>query len=229
MIQIVSWNIAKRKKPWHVLEQMANEGKVDVALLQEAGNPPTISLDCFQYDNQAWDKEFYDRWPLVVKLSDRVDIEWFQLVPPLGRYHKKGTVGASDGGTIAVAKVTPRNHSQESFIVASMYARWLMPHLGTYTRWQVGEADSSAHRIISDLSAFIGHEDPSTHRIVAAGDLNMIWDKAMVGRERTVWMRMEALGDGISWATTSKWASCRGDTLLLVTRYKECSDILYHI
>ena len=53
MIQIVNWNIAGRKKPWHVLEQMANEGEVDVALLQEAGAPPPISLDCFQCENQA--------------------------------------------------------------------------------------------------------------------------------------------------------------------------------
>ena len=32
-----------------------------------------------------------------------------------------------------------------------------------------------AHRIMSDLSAFIGHRDPATHRILAAGDLNMCY------------------------------------------------------
>ena len=30
-----------------------------------------------------------------------------------------------------------------------------------------------SHRIISDLSTFIGHENPQTHRILAAGDLNI--------------------------------------------------------
>ena len=32
-----------------------------------------------------------------------------------------------------------------------------------------------AHRIMSDLSAFIGHRDPATHRILAAGDLNLCY------------------------------------------------------
>ena len=170
---------------------------MDVALLQEAKNPPPISLDCFQYENQALaDKELYDRWPLVVKLSDRIDIDWFQLVPPIAVRPIKGTVGVSDSSTIAVAKVTPRNHPKEAFIVASMYARWRMPHRDTYTKWSVGSPSPSAHRIISDLSAaFIGNHNPSTHRILAAGDLNIVWDKfKMVDRQRAVWTRMEALG-----------------------------------
>ena len=58
----------------------------------------------------------------------------------------------------------------------------------------------AAHRIISDLSMFIGDEDPSTHRILAAGDLNMSYGtdkvppRSLLARERTVWDRMDALG-----------------------------------
>ena len=57
----------------------------------------------------------------------------------------------------------------------------------------------SAHRILSDISAFIGHEDPSTHRILAAGDLNVIYGAtgrslALPTREKAVWDRMTALG-----------------------------------
>lgn len=196
MIQIVSWNIAKRRKPWTVLAQMAKEGNVDVALLQESQDPPPpISLNRFQYDNQVfWDKKLYDRWPLVVKLSDRVDIQWFPQVPPISGV-QADAAGTSGIGTSAIAKVIPCATQQKPFIVVSMYARWMMPHPSTNTKWRVGCADTSAHRIISDLSAFIGHDDPSTHRILAAGDLNSIWDEhKMAERERTVWARMEALG-----------------------------------
>ena len=54
-------------------------------------------------------------------------------------------------------------------------------------------------RILSDLSAFIGHEDPARHRILAAGDLNMFYGAtgrtlSLPERERTVWDRLEALG-----------------------------------
>ena len=43
----------------------------------------------------------------------------------------------------------------------------------TGNRW-AQFSDGSTHRIISDLSAFIGSADPGTHRILAAGDLNLI-------------------------------------------------------
>ena len=64
----------------------------------------------------------------------------------------------------------------------------------------MGYADASAHRIISDLSAFIGSKDPGTHRILAAGDLNMVRGStddgpaALLARDRGVFDRMEALG-----------------------------------
>ncbi|MCY4085959.1 MAG: hypothetical protein OXG37_03510 [Actinomycetia bacterium] len=60
-------------------------------------------------------------------------------------------------------------------------------------------ADVSAHRIILDLSTFIGSTDPSTHRILAAGDLNMIHGAtddnplALPARDRTVTAGMNAL------------------------------------
>ena len=65
--------------------------------------------------------------------------------------------------------------------------------------WRAGASDISTHRILSDLSAFIGHEDPSKHRILAAGDLNMIYGAtgrtlSLPERQLTVWDRFEALG-----------------------------------
>ena len=108
-----------------------------------------------------------------------------------------GDIGVSGIGTVAAANVVPGNRPpDESFIVVSMYARWMMPHPITGSPWSVGASDVSVHRIISDLSAFIGHVDPSKHRILAAGDLNTIHGASagslsLVDRERTVWVRME--------------------------------------
>ncbi len=68
---------------------------------------------------------------------------------------------------------------------------------GTLERRQVFDGDGA---VISDLSAFIGSTDPSTHRILAAGDLNMIYGAtednplALPARDRTVTDRMAALG-----------------------------------
>ena len=58
----------------------------------------------------------------------------------------------------------------DSFVAASLYARYMKPHPSTGTPWSVVAADVS---VLSELSAFIGHENPSKHRILAAGDLNI--------------------------------------------------------
>ena len=193
MTTVVCWNIDKRKQPWNELLKM----DADIALLQEAGKvPPQVEVGCGD-SNEPWKTGLYDRWPMVVKLSDRVEVEWFKRVVPISAA-KRDEIAVSGIGTIAAARVIPRD--QKSFIAVSMYARWIKPHPSTETKWGVGYSDGSAHRIISDLSAFIGHTDPSTHRILAAGDLNIIYGAtddnplALPARERTVFERMNALG-----------------------------------
>ena len=114
-----------------------------------------------------------DRWPLVVKLSDQVEVEWFRAGAADQRTRRD--IGVSGIGTIAATRVAPRGRPEDSFVVASMYARYMKPHPSTGTPWRVGAADVSAHRILSDLSAFIRHENPAKHRILAAGDLNIIY------------------------------------------------------
>ena len=191
MIKVVSWNIAKREEPWRELVEM----DADVALLQEAGSPPGDLIDLVEYEDTVfWNRHLYDRWPLVVKLSDRVEVEQFKQVPPI-RDLAEDAIGVSGIGTIAAAKVTPVARKDKAFIAVSMYARWLT----TKRKGKWDYSDASAHRIISDLSAFIGSRDPSTHRILAAGDLNMFYgatghDLSLPERERTVWDRFEALG-----------------------------------
>ncbi|MYA05742.1 MAG: endonuclease/exonuclease/phosphatase family protein [Caldilineaceae bacterium SB0664_bin_22] len=199
MIRLVSWNIAKRRKPWRVLVEMARRGEFDVALLQEAGNPPGDLVDTLEFDNDVfWDRHLYDRWPLVVRLSDRVAVEGFHQVPPISELGERD-IGVSGIGTMATARVIPVGRPEEAFVVASMYARWMKPHPTTCSPWKVGASDVSAHRILLDLSALVGHRDPSRHRILAAGDLNMFYGAtgrslSLPERERTVWDRFKSLG-----------------------------------
>ena len=222
MTTIVCWNIAKRHAPWHELLRM----DADVALLQEAAPPPedvvrlhdgalspaekSVILDIGpreSWDSHSWNSGWwhgrypalYDRWPMVVRLSDRVKVEWFKQVGPTGWVDRDDEIAVSGIGTITAARVTPLDGSAEPFIAVSMYGRWETPHPSKDKAWWI-YSDASMHRIISDLSAFIASENPATHRILAAGDLNMAYGilenapLALPARERTVWARMEALG-----------------------------------
>lgn len=199
MTTVVCWNIGKRSAPWDELFAM----DADVALLQEAGTvppdlPSSIDTGSRITSSDQWNSlDDFDRWPLVVKLSDRVEVEWFKRVLPLYRSTAGDEMVVSDIGTIAAARVIPRD--QEPFIAVSMYARWLRPHASVDTKWWAGYSDASTHRIISDISAFIGDLDPGTHRILAAGDLNTVFESTdtnlvLPDRDRTVFERMDALG-----------------------------------
>lgn len=199
-IAVVSWNISKRDEPWRELVGMG----ADVALLQEACSPPDDIAGRVDtgprehWDSHVWNsgEELYDRWPMVVKLSDRVEVEWFRQVGPISAT-AEDEIAVSGIGTVAAARITPRDAAIEPFIAVSMYARWMEPHPSTRSGWG-GYADGSAHRIISDLSAFIGRQ--RGHRILAAGDLNILYgygengSKYWARRYDTVFARMEALG-----------------------------------
>ena len=205
---VVSWNIAKRSEPWRQLVSMG----ADVALVQEADLdqvPPGVAArvdagPVEHWDSRVWNsrwwegrcKNLFDRWAMVVRLSDRVEVEWFKQISPMGAM-AQDEIAVSGIGTIAAARVKPKDGSAP-FIAVSMYARWVSPHPDVHSNWIY--QDGSAHRIISDLSAFVGSTDPSTHRILAAGDLNMIYGAtqdnrlALPARDRTVTDRMTALG-----------------------------------
>ena len=207
MIRIVSWNIAKQHQPWRELAAM----DADIALVQEGGQPPEdvsgVEIGPKEsYDSHHWNSDWwkgrgwphlFERWPMVVKLSDRVEVEWFRQVGPVGGGNPD-EIEVSGIGTVAAARVTPKDGSTEPFIAVSMYARWMGPHPSVRSSWIY--ADASVHRIISDLSAFIGHEDTNRHRIIAAGDLNIFHDYGDGGspywdaRYRSVFDRMEAIG-----------------------------------
>ena len=207
MIKLVCWNTAYRRKSWCCLRDM----DVDVALVQEACNPPQDVLSAVDtgprehWDPTTWNSDWWvgrwrhltDRKTMIVKRSDTVRVEWFKQVAPISCV-AKDEIGVSGIGTIAAARVIPPKG--ESFVAVSMYARWIAPHPTTRSKWRVGYSDGSAHRIISDLSAFIGNADPSTHRILAAGDLNLIYGshssdpQALEERGNGVFQRFKTIG-----------------------------------
>ncbi len=207
MIRVVSWNIAKRIEPWRELVKM----DADVALVQEGGQPPVDVTDSIDigpqesYDSHHWNSDWWkgrwpylaERWPMVVKLSDRVEIDWFKQIGAVVGANED-EIEVSGVGILAAARITPKDTEIEPFIAVSMYGRWLSPHPSTKAKWIY--ADATAHRIISDLSTFIGREDPATHRIVASGDLNLFYGFGDNGnaywdaRYRSVFDRMSAIG-----------------------------------
>ncbi|MYH49045.1 MAG: hypothetical protein F4020_03960 [Gammaproteobacteria bacterium] len=190
-MKILSWNVARRQEPWRVLGEM----DVEVALLQEASQPPRDVASRIELDPAPWPKPYArasQHWrTAIAKLSQRVSVEWIEA---------KSLDAAGDGlavshaGTLTAARVSAPGI--EPFLVVSMYAPWRRPHAMTGSRWIV--SDASAHRVVSDLSALIGRQ--SGHRILAAGDLNILHGHGEHGspywasRYGTVFDRMEALG-----------------------------------
>ena len=193
-MKIVSWNINHSKKPWSYLLDM----DADIALLQEAGEPPPEVAERIETDTAPWQTDGADvvqprRWrSAVVKLSERVEVEWLQAkaLAAAGR----GDLAVSQLGTLAAAIVTAPG--SKPVVVVSMYAPWTSPHSSTGSRWIL--SDVSVHRVVSDLSTLIGSQQH--HRILAAGDLNILHGYGDHGsaywaaRYDTVFTRLAALG-----------------------------------
>ena len=192
MVKLIAWNVAQRQESWRLLV----DSEADIALLQEAVEPPADIASRLEIDPAPWRTAGAGTnrpWrAAVVKLSNRVSLEWLQA-KSLEDAHPD-EFAASRMGTLAAAIVSPL--SGEPFVVASMYAAWERPHRTTESGWIY--ADGSAHRLISDLSGLIGQQ--SGHRIVAAGDLNILHGYGEHGsaywasRYATVFSRMSALG-----------------------------------
>ena len=182
-LRIVSWNIGLRKDAVNSLK----ESDFDVALLQEV----RLTENC-------WEQAHCDRGADVVKLSERADVVKLTNIPQGRHPPKRDEMAVSAPGIIAAARVIPS--SGKPFIAISLYAHWERPHPETSTKWFVGFADAMAHRAISDLSTFIGNLDPTSHRILVAGDFNLIHGAldssrlALPARDRSVFERFEALG-----------------------------------
>ncbi len=194
MIRIVSWNIKQQDAAWR---ELANRHLFDVALLQEARQPPYDVVGRIEVDSSSeWNTGGTLSRPwraAVVRLPDRVTMSPINLLP-IGDCPPEG-LAVSRSGTLALAEISLCGGS-EKIIVASMYGAWEKLHSSTGSA-QIF-ADASVHRIISDLSVLTGPRQD--HRIIVAGDLNILRGYGENGnaywasRYATVFDRMEAIG-----------------------------------
>ena len=102
MIKVVNWNIARRIQAVEELLDM----DADVALLQEVGVSALETL-VNAGDNVAvspqdpwepWSRHHYSSWPMVVKLSNRVEVEWFRQVLPTTPQEEEDEIAVSNVG-----------------------------------------------------------------------------------------------------------------------------------
>lgn len=176
---------------------MLGELNADIALLQEAAEPPQdLPIDISLVNPAPWltaGGGVNRRWrTAIVRLSPRFSVDWIEVKPIAEALHDELPV--SRLGTLTAAIVSAPNI--EPVIVASIYAPWERSHKSTGSDWIY--ADASVHRLISDLSSLIGRQ--SGHRLVVAGDLNILHGYGEWGssyweqRYATVFSRMAALG-----------------------------------
>ena len=125
-VRLVSWNIAGSKAPWHHLADLDCE----VALLQEAGQPPLDLSRPIDTDPESWRTAGLEGWPrraAVVRLSDRVEVEWIPSKSTEEAGPEEFAVGRP--GIVSAALVSAPG--VESFVAVSMYAIWESPHSST--------------------------------------------------------------------------------------------------
>jgi hypothetical protein len=105
MLKIIAWNLARREESWRSLIGT----DADVALVQEAAPPPPDVAQRIEVHSAPWKTAgagCYRPWcTAVVKLSDRVNLEW--LEPKGIADAQPGELAVSRLGTLAVAILTP--------------------------------------------------------------------------------------------------------------------------
>ena len=199
-ISVVSWNIAKKRDPQFELANMPNRGEVDLALLQEAGKPPSEIADRLHYKNDP---------------TPWVSGTWWCNCPTRwrssgsGRFlRRKSTAERMSERAVSgrwQSRVVPCGQEEDAFLAVSRYARWTQAHPITGKRPGI-HAGVSVHRILFDLQTFMDYLEPSRYRMLAAGELNLCYGAT----KRSWYERARRLGSlrgawpRVSWATTSE-------------------------
>ncbi len=195
MLKLVSWNIAHRKSAWKMLAAC----DVDIALLQEAGEPPADPVSRFDAGAEPWRTDGSGagqalKWrTAIVRLHPNVALERIETA----RLHEAsdGKLAVSRLGSIAAAHVDDPT-TGERFTVVSLYALWERQFCAAGSGPIY--ADASVHRLISDVAALVVRENG--HRVIAAGDLNVFYGHGDRGsrywaeRYRTIFDRLAAMG-----------------------------------
>lgn len=190
---MVSWNMNGLTTAW---DELATDETIDVALLQEAKQPPASSPFTVVSAAADWTTGGAPRRAFCAAVAARAGDGRPTVTPipthPVGDLEGDG-LAVSVPGTIALAHVLHADSAP--IVIASVYSAWESPLSGR-DDWIY--ADASAHRLISDLSALVDAQ--RGHRIIVAGDWNILrghgehasgyWAR----RYQTVFDRMEAIG-----------------------------------
>lgn len=165
-MKLVTWNIAGRAEAWRYLLDI----DADLALLQEATEPPPDIANKFEMNPAPWRTVGAGKnrpWrAALVNLSKQFDMNHLEAKSIASA--NPGELAVSRVGTLAAGTLTLP--SGEDLVVVSVYAAWENPHHSTGSSSIY--ADASVHRIISNLSVFIGQR--AGHRIIVAGDFNIL-------------------------------------------------------
>jgi len=193
MIRLLSWNINGNQKAW---SELANSD-IELALLQEA-KPPLESLDSVvPYQTTPWftGGGIRRNWrTAIARFSNKIIMQPYKL-RTVDEFDPN-SLPVSCKGTLAAADIVIKS-TKEVITVISMYGAWEETLINKENRWKY--ADATVHRLISDISAIIGHE--YKHKIIAAGDLNIYHGygdssnrQYWKARYDTVFDRMDAIG-----------------------------------
>ncbi len=187
MTKLLCWNINRGSEESDSWREIANSD-ADIALLQEARRPPEDLSNRLQVDPEAFTHG--TSRCAIVSLSSKVSVRFLKPML-LNDIDQEGDFTTTHQGCISAAIVSP--NKGESFTAVSICAEYEQPRCSS---WNV--TDASVHRVISDLSLFIGKQ--RGHRIIAAGDLTINRgygeDKSgyWKGRYDSVFNRMDAIG-----------------------------------
>lgn len=192
MLRVLSWNIAHCTDGWRAL----TECDADVALLQEACEPPSDIASRFDLDTDPWRTVGLCKRPwrtAIVGLNPNIRIDRF-VTRPLCE-STQAELGVTRPGTISAARVEDPD-TKEVFTLVSMYALWEKSH--TTASSSLIYADASAHRLISDICMLVGRENG--HQVIAAGDLNILHghgehgNRYWASRYQSIFDRFTAIG-----------------------------------
>ena len=164
MLRLWTWNV-NGTAVWDTLA----ESGIDVALLQEAPPRPAAWSGMVVPDpsdgwaTAGWSAGRLRRRTAIVQVSGAVHV----TPRPVGAVGDLDAAGipVSRPGTLAAADVEV---GEASVTVVSMYGGWERSADGRRTLY----ADAAAHPVLSDLSALVTSQN--SHRIIAAGDLNIL-------------------------------------------------------
>lgn len=194
-IRVVSWNMGHQTDAWRTL----SDTEADIALLQEAVAPPPDVASHVEVDPGPWLTEASPTprtfRAAIARLSDRVRMHPRPTAALARSSDDEVPVRVSRLGTVALADIEVLG-TGELITVASVYGLWERPSPTVKSSWIY--ADASVHRVLSDLSALIGHE--ALGPLLVAGDLNILHGYGERGsdywkrRYSTVFDRAEALG-----------------------------------